>query len=76
MYELEITTKFKKDSKLAIKRGLNQNLLLEVIDILVETGEQPKKYKAHKLIGNYKGYWECHIQVDWLLIWDRNETIK
>jgi mRNA interferase YafQ len=76
MYQLEITTKFKKDNKLAKKRGLDQKLLLEVIDLLVEKGELPKKYKAHKLVGNYKGYWECHIQADWLLIWDQNETIK
>ena len=76
MYQLEITTKFKKDLKLSAKRGLNQDLLIEVVQLLLETGELPSKYKAHKLIGNYKGFYECHIQSDWLLLWKQDDSIK
>ncbi len=69
MYQLEQTGKFKKDIKLAKKRGLNMRLLDEAITCLVEKGELPQKNKAYKLTGNYQGFWECHIQPDWLLVW-------
>jgi mRNA interferase YafQ len=36
-------------------------------------GELPPKYKAHKLTGNYSGFWECHLKADWLLVWMQNE---
>lgn len=76
MYTLEQTGQFKKDIKLAKKRGFNMELLNELVTALVEQGELLPKYKPHKLSGNYKGFWECHIQPDWLLIWEQNDTIK
>jgi mRNA interferase YafQ len=76
IYKIEYSGKFKKDIKLAKKRGLNLSLFKELIETLENDGILPEKYKAHLLKGNYKGLWECHIQPDWLLIWDQNETIK
>lgn len=76
MYCITQTNKFKKDIKLAKKRGLKMVLLDELITVLAETGELPFKYKPHILKGNYAGLWECHIQPDWLLIWEQNEEIK
>ncbi|MDZ4149369.1 MAG: type II toxin-antitoxin system YafQ family toxin [Flavobacteriaceae bacterium] len=76
MYQLEQVNGFKKDLKLAIKRGLNMKLLDKVITTLVTDGKLPPKYKPHTLKGNYAGLWECHIQPDWLLVWEQNETIK
>jgi mRNA interferase YafQ len=55
---------------------LNKELLLKVVKLLVEKGELPSKNKTHKLIGNYKGFYECHIQADWLLIWKQDDIIK
>jgi len=75
-YEIEYTGKIKKDIKLAQKRGLNLELFKEVVLLLEESGKLPAKYKAHVLTGNFKGYWECHIQPDWLLIWKKEEEIK
>lgn len=40
----------------------------EVVRILIEVGSLPIQYKPHKLSGNYRGFWECHIQSDWLLV--------
>jgi mRNA interferase YafQ len=51
-------------------------LLDKVVTTLVIEGKLPLKYKSHVLKGNYKGFWECHIQPDWLLVWEQNETIK
>ncbi len=76
MYILEQTGQFKKDLRLAKKRGLNMNLLDKAVTTLVEKGELPTTNKPHVLKGNYKGLWECHIQPDWLLVWEQNETIK
>lgn len=40
---------------------------------LGETGSLPKEYKPHSLKGNYKGCMECHITLDWLLVWKQND---
>lgn len=76
MYKIEYTNKVLKDIKLSQKRGLKMQLFKDVIIILEKTGKLPSKYKPHVLKGNFKGLWECHIQPDWLLIWEQNETIK
>lgn len=75
-YEIEYTGKIKKDIKLAQKRGLNLELFKEVVILLEKNGKLPVKFKAHILKGNFNGYWECHIQPDWLLIWKQDEEIK
>lgn len=49
-------------------------LFTNVVDLLTENGSLPPKYRPHKLSGNYSGCWECHIQNDWLLIWEQNDT--
>lgn len=46
----------------------------EVVCLLVESGSLPAKYKPHKLSGKYHGYWECHIQPNWLLVWEQNDN--
>lgn len=68
-YQIEMSTKFKRDYKLAIKRGYNDVLLKEVVAILANGDVLPSKFKDHTLIGEYKGYRECHITPDWLLIY-------
>jgi mRNA interferase YafQ len=70
MYKIKFTTQFKKSLKLCAKRGLSIENIYEVIDILSHEGKLPYEYKPHKLSGKYKGLWECHIEPDWLLIWD------
>ncbi|MBQ8764675.1 MAG: type II toxin-antitoxin system YafQ family toxin [Clostridia bacterium] len=68
-YQIEMSTRFKKDYKLAQKRGYNMNLLKEVIDILANGDQLPGKYLDHPLSGDYRGSRECHIEPDWLLIY-------
>ena len=69
MLTLKTTSKFRKDYKLAKKRGLNLKLLQDVIDDLLAEKVLDKKFKDHPLSGNYLGFRECHIQSDWLLIY-------
>lgn len=76
MFELELTHQYLKDLKLARKRGLDENKLNEIILKLISGDELPKKNRDHALTGNYKGFRECHIAPDWLLIYSRETTIK
>lgn len=79
MFEIVTSTKFLKDLKLLKKRSLKDlQALQELIAVLAEKGHQGllKKHNPHKLSGNYKGYWECHVKPDLLLIWDENEQIN
>lgn len=73
MYSLYTTNKFDKSLKLCKKRNYDLSLLQIVIDMLQESGQLPVNYKPHKLSGNYKECWECHIKPDWLLIWKQND---
>jgi mRNA interferase YafQ len=63
------TSRFKKDYKLAMKRGLNIDLIDNVIRMLSSNQALPKEYNDHPLNGNWKGFRECHIEPDWLLIY-------
>ena len=76
-YKIEYTSRFKKEYKLAKKRGRNISLLRTVIDILAKGEPLPEKYRDHSLVSNWTGYRECHIQGDWLLIYtyQNNELI-
>lgn len=51
------------------KRGFDIKALDEVVEKLAKGEKLDPKYKNHSLIGNYKGYQECHIKSDWLLIY-------
>lgn len=76
-YKIVPTKLFKKDLKIAIKRGYNIQLLEKVIEIIASGEKLPPKYKDHSLNGSYKGTRECHITSDWLLIYEisNNELI-
>jgi mRNA interferase YafQ len=69
MYALATTTQFRKDYKLAKKRGCDLKLLEQVIDVLLSGTPLPQKNRDHALHGNYEGFRECHVQPDWLLIY-------
>lgn len=73
-YDINYTGKFSKDLRKCQKRGYNMALFEKVTKILEETGTLPSQYSPHKLSGKYAGLWECHIQGDWLLIWDQSDT--
>jgi len=76
MYEIEFSNSFKKDYKLIKKRGYDLSKLHGVFKELIEKGSVDTEYLPHKLVGNYTGYWECHIQGDWLLVWEIDKKSK
>ena len=78
MFDITASNKFLKDLKQLKKRSEKDfNLLQLLVARLAEAGAKglDKKHKAHKLSGNFKGYWECHVKPDLLLIWGEYEAI-
>ena len=69
MFEVVLSNRFKKDLKLAAKRGYNLDLLENVVDTLARGEKLTDKFRDHELVGNYSGFRECHIQPDWLLVY-------
>jgi mRNA interferase YafQ len=66
MYTVKFTNKFKKNYKLMIKRG---TLLDSVVSTLMSGKQLSEKYRDYELTSTLKGYRECHIEPDWLLIY-------
>lgn len=74
-YELILTSKFNKSLKLAKRRGLNLDLLDQVVTMLQNNIPLQEKYRDHELKGKYQGFRECHIQPDWLLIYLKDNDV-
>jgi mRNA interferase YafQ len=67
------TTQFKKDVRRLRKRGIDLEKLKTVLSKLVAGEKLSQKYRDHLLVGQYKGSRECHIEPDWLLIYESTE---
>ena len=75
-YRIERTTQFKRDFKLAEKQGMDMTKLADVVRILSDGEMLPREYLDHELQGKYKGYRECHIEPDWLLLYKITESVR
>jgi mRNA interferase YafQ len=60
---------FRRDVKLAKKRGKDTDKLRELILLLERGTPLPPRYKDHPLTGNWQHHRECHLEPDWLLIY-------
>ena len=69
MLEVVLSNQFKKDLKLASKRGYKLELLEKTVDKIANNIKLEDKYRDHALTGNYIGFRECHIQPNWLLVY-------
>lgn len=69
-YDVQFTNQFKKDVKLAKKQGKDLEKLYTVIENLAQGNVLEVKYRDHSLSGNYNNCRECHIEPDWLLIYE------
>ena len=72
MLNIRYTNKFKSDYKQALKRGKKEDKLRKVIELLANRIVLPEKYRDHKLTNSkdYENVRECHIEPDWLLIYE------
>ena len=83
MLELTKTNLYKKELKLMLRRGRNGQKMFDIVTMILDNANQgmkhhlllPEKYCLHKLIGKFKGYWECHIDPDWLLVYYLDDEV-
>lgn len=70
-YKVKYTSNYKKNLKKMIKQGKDIDKLLDVVDLLANKEKLSKRYKNHRLNNNknYSECYECHIEPDWLLIY-------
>lgn len=69
MLDIVPSNQFKKDLKLAKKRGFKIDNLRDVVNTLASEEKLDDKYRDHALTGDYRGFKECHIESDWLLVY-------
>ena len=75
MYDIVFTGRMKRDVKLMKKRRKNIDLLVDILDRLSKGETLPEFNKDHQLKGEWKDFRECHIEPDWLLIYEINDGI-
>ena len=70
-YDVQYTSKFKKDFKRILKQGKDESKFLDVINVLANGQELEEKYRNHELTDSkhFKNCYECHIEPDWLLVY-------
>ena len=69
MLRIEFTRRMKRDAKMMKKRGKDMKKLETVIDLLADEKPLPPEYRDHQLTGNLSDFRECHIESDWLLMY-------
>ena len=69
MKNLRLASSFKKDLKRVTRRNYDCALLEAIVNALREAEPLPPARRDHALGGEWKGWRECHIQPDWLLIY-------
>ena len=74
-FEVKLTTQFKKDLKLAKKQGKNIEKLFNVVTRLANNEQLEEKYRDNDLTGNFSGCRECHIEPDWLLVYEKMNDV-
>jgi mRNA interferase YafQ len=71
--EIKATNRFLRDLRLARKRGKDPAKIEAVIDTLARGDRLAPRLRPHRLQGEMRGLFECHVEPDWLLVWDENE---
>lgn len=74
MLNIQSKKQFEKDLIKAKKRGKDIAKFENIVMQLINSYPLPAKNREHKLQGDFKNYWECHIEPDWLLIYKKTAT--
>lgn len=68
------TSQFKRDVKRIQRQGKDLEKLKRVVESLVKGESLAQAYRDHVLVGQYKGTRECHLEPDWLLVYELAEN--
>lgn len=74
MYKVRYAASFQKDVERCKRKGLDLECLWSVVEVLASEGTLSAEHNPHELTEEYAGYWECHIDSDWLLIWRQDNN--
>lgn len=74
-YDIVKTSQYKRDCKRARKQGLDMEKLELVIAVLRADGQLPPRNRDHALAGEWAGKRECHVDPDWLLIYEKQQSV-
>lgn len=75
MYQIVYTRQMKKGVKLMKKRGKDMQKLLGVLSLLANGSPLPSQNRDHQLTGDLRDFRECHIEPDWLLIYQIQDDL-
>jgi mRNA interferase YafQ len=73
MRSLKTTKQFERDLRQAKRRRKDLDKLWAIVELLMRGAALPARCRRHKLSGEGDRLWECHLEPDWLLIWDETE---
>ena len=70
MRRLRRTARFRQDDRRVRRRGKDISKLDEIVDKLLAGEPLDPERNVHRLVGNWYPCWECHIESNWLLVWE------
>ncbi|GHV78191.1 addiction module toxin, RelE/StbE family [Spirochaetia bacterium] len=76
MLAVKRTTRFRKEFALAEKRGRDMSKIIDVMGLLITEQPLPSRCQPHPLHGEWEGSLDCHIQGDWVLIYEIDPAAK
>ena len=74
-FQIRRTSAFKKDVKRLMKQGRDLSKLAAVVDAIAEGKQLEERYRDHELVGNRRGFRDCHIEPDWVLIYKLDKKV-
>jgi mRNA interferase YafQ len=74
MKTFRFSSAYRKDLRRVTRRSYDLTLLAHVLDALREGQQLPAARRDHPLKGEWRGWRECHVQPDWLLIYKATDT--
>ena len=70
---LDTASQFRRDVRLVQRRGKDLNKLWALVEQLLAAQPLNPRNRPHRLSGPMSGSWECHVESDWLLIWEQTD---
>jgi mRNA interferase YafQ len=70
---IDYTGHFKRDLKLCVKRRCDITKLLDFVDLVINGRTLPERYENHRLSGEWSGYFDAHLEPDWIIIYSLTE---
>lgn len=74
-FHIERSSQFKRDYKRMKRQGADLEKLIVVIRQLADGRQLEERLRDHALHGNWRGYRECHLEPDWLLIYKIEDDV-